>query len=195
MQTGTLFAAVLTTTLLIGGCVGPSSPATPADGSPTSTATPSSTPATTPTTVASIPSPSECLTDATPRPESVDGVEPSAYPEPPTDVTRDSLVGWTQAFETAYFRNTMVAEEPGDDNQNLTEASAFAEARAVNHTAQGYILRFSNSGATNYASGAHGDVWMDVGYVVNETHVVRVPLTDREDPVRASAGTVVVSCQ
>lgn len=135
------------------------------------------------------------MTDAVPQPDPVDGVEPSHYPETPVDVTRESVVNWTQEFETAYFRNSLLADEPDDDEQNLTEASAYAEVRSVNHTSRGYVIRLSDSGAKNYASGLHGDRWMDVGYIINATHVVRVPLDDQDDPVRKSEGTVVVGCQ
>lgn len=159
---------------------------------------PTRTPTTTLAPVPLIPSPSDCLTDAVPRPDTVDGVNPSDYPEPPAHVTRESLVNWTQTFETAYFRNVLLADEAGDgdgdDEDNLTEASAYAEVRGVNQTANGYVIRLSDSGARTYASGILSERWMDVGYLINETHVVRVPLTDREDPVQASDGTAVINC-
>lgn len=198
MQTRLLVGG-LAVLVLLGGCTAPSSPGTqspeatssptaspPADSMPTSTGTPAP--------VDALPAPADCLTDAAPRPPAVDGVEPSAYPTPPTDVTRASLVNWTQEFETAYFRNELLAEAVGDDDRNLTEVSAYAEVRNVTHTTRGYVVRFSDSGATNYASKLHGDHWMDVAYVLNETQVVRVPLDDRGDPVRARQGTVVVRC-
>lgn len=88
----------------------------------------------------------------------------------------------------------MLADEASDDQHNLTEVSVYAEVRAVNNTTRGYVIRISDSGARNYASGFHEDYLMDVGYAVNTTHVVRVPLDERDDPVRASAGTVVLHC-
>jgi len=204
MQTRSFPAVALVAVLLIGGCIGPSNPGTsPPDETSTPTVSPTldptPTPATTPVPVTSLPSPSECLTDVAPRPDSVDGVDPSAYPDQPTDVTRAGLVDWTQAFETAYFRNVLLADETGeddgDDEHNLTEASASAEVRGVNQTTNGYVIRLSDFGARTYASGFLSERWMDVGYVLNETHVVRVPLTDREDPVQASDGTAIVNCQ
>lgn len=204
MQNGACSAVALGILLLLGGCVGSTSPRTSAANmslTPTTAPAPGATPTTTatPAPVTSLPSLSDCLTDAVPRPGSVDGVEPSDYPDPPADVTRGSLVNWTQAFETAYFRNVLLADEvgedDGDDDHNLTEASAYAEVRSVNQTANGYVIRLSDSGARTYASGFLSERWMDVGYVINETHVVRVPLTDRENPVRASAGTVVINCR
>jgi hypothetical protein len=148
----------------------------------------------TPAPLASLPSPARCLTDAVPRPEAVDGVEPSAYPEPPAEPTREAVVRWVRAFEIAYFRNAMLVDAAGDE-ENLTRVSASAEVRAVNRTPEGYAVRLSGFGATNYASGIHGDHWADVGYVVTETRLVRVPLEDRTDPVRAGAGTAVVGCE
>lgn len=206
MQTSARFARALATVVLIAGCTASSHPGSSIPKkSPTSTVvssrepTPATaltpTPTITPARVKSRPSPPACLTDATPRPDSVDGVTPSTHPGPPGNVTRDSVVNWTRAFETAYFRNGMVADESSDDDVDLTEVSAYAEVRDVNHTARGYVLRFVDSGATNYASGLHGDRWMDVGYVINDTHVVRVPLDDHDGPVRASEGTVVVGCR
>jgi hypothetical protein len=105
------------------------------------------------------------------------------------------VIGWVGALEAAYFRNAMLAEEPDDDDRNLTEVSAYAEPRNANRTERGYVLRFSDSGARNYASGLHADRWIDVGYLVNETHVVRVPLDGDEAPVRADDGTIVVGCR
>ncbi|MFC7076111.1 hypothetical protein [Haloarcula halophila] len=110
-------------------------------------------------------------------------------------MTRSSVVTWTQSFETAYVRNELVAGAAGDNEQTLTEVSASAEVRGVNHTARGYLLRVSDFGATHYASGIHGDHWMDISYVVNQTRVVRVPLDARDDPIRVADGTVVVGCQ
>lgn len=209
MDTQAASLVVLGALVLLGGCLGTGGSQTSpqeVSASPELTPTPSAettqtrlrmsttTSIVTPVPVTSLPSPTQCLTDAAPQPDRVDGVNPSPYPEPPADLTRTSLVNWTQSFETAYFRNELLAEEAGDNAYNLTEVSAYAEVRAVNHTTNGYVLRFSDSGARNYASGLHGDRWMDVGYVVNSTHVVRVPLDNQDDPVRASAGTVVVNC-
>lgn len=197
MQRGAFTA--LAAVLLLAGCAGGPNAGMPAPTeSPTAestTETAESTTATlTPTTLQSLPSPSRCLTDAAPQPDSVDGVDPATYPEPPENVTDDRVVRWVQSFETAYYRNTMLASQDPDDDMNLTRVSAYAEVRAVNRTADGYTIRFSNSGATNFESGIHGDYWSDVGYVVTETRLVRVPLENRDDPVRASAGTVVVGC-
>lgn len=161
---------------------------------PTATPTPPETATDTPAGISSIPGPVDCLTDAVPQPAAVDGVEPRPYPEPPTTVTEDSLVGWAQSFEIAYFHNDMLAGEDPEDDYNLTEVSAYAEVRAVNLTPSRYGVRFSNSGATTYASGLHGDLWMDVGYIINDSHVVRVPLDYREQPIRATNGTVVLVC-
>ncbi|AUV83422.1 hypothetical protein C2R22_18700 [Salinigranum rubrum] len=203
MQTGAVPALALATLLLCAGCLGAPSGTPVPDGSaeatptgtattPTPTAKPTPTP--TPTSLDSLPSPARCLTDAVPRLRAVDGVEPSTYPEPPAEQTREAVVGWVQAFEIAYFRNAMLVDAAGDE-ENLTRVSASAEVRAVNRTPEGYAVRLSDFGATNYASGIHGDHWADVGYVVTETRLVRVPLDDRSDPVRASAGTVVVGCE
>lgn len=196
MRAVTVCVVALAAMVLLGGCLGPTS-FSPSRADTTSTPTPTatSTATATPLPVSSLPDPTQCLTDAVPRPDAVDSVQPSPYPEPPAVLTRSSLANWTQAFETAYFRNGLLAEEPSDDDHNLTEVSAYAELRSVNHTPRGYILRFSDSGARNYASGLHGDRWMDVGYLINTTHVVRVPLEARDGPVRASEGTVVVHCQ
>lgn len=187
---------VLVATLSAAGCVGAPTPGTPVPDSPTTPVpTETTTPTSTPAPLRSLPSPARCLTDAAPRPERVDGVEPSAYPEPPADSNREAVVGWIQSFETAYFRNQMLADASGDDDTTLARVSAYAEVRAVNRTSEGYTVRFSDSGATNFESGIHGDYWSDVGYVVTETYLVRVPLENREDAIRASAGTVVVDCR
>ena len=103
-------------------------------------------------------------------------------------------MGWVRSFETAYFRNQILASV-GDDDMNLTGVSASAEVRAVNRTADGYTVRLSDFGASNYASGIHGDHWSDVGYVVTETQLVRVPLADRHGDIEARAGTPVVDCR
>ncbi|MFB6300246.1 MAG: hypothetical protein ABEH65_08310 [Halobacteriales archaeon] len=162
---------------------------------PTRTSTATATTTASPDGIPSIPSSSDCLTDAVPQPSAVDGVKPSPYPDPPANVTRERVVGWAQRFEIAYFRNGLLAEESPDDEYNLTEVSAYAEVRAVEQRPSEYVIRFSNSGATNYASGLHGDRWMDVGYLINETHVIRIPLTDRDQPIRATNGTVVIHCR
>jgi hypothetical protein len=198
MQREVLVGVALTAVVLLAGCTGASGPGSPVPTEPTTaTRTPTAEPTTAtraPTPLDSLPAPSRCLTDGAPQPEPVDGVEPSTYPEPPTDTSRAAVVGWVRSFETAYFRNEILASV-GDDDMNLTGVSASAEVRAVNRTADGYTVRLSDFGASNYASGIHGDHWSDVGYVVTETHLVRVPLGDSDDPVRASAGTPVVDCR
>jgi hypothetical protein len=197
MQTGTVPALALATVLLVAGCAGAPGSGTPMPDNPSvaaaTTVSPTATP--TPAPLGSLPAPSRCLTDAAPRPDAVDGVEPSAYPEPPETLTREGVVGWLQSFEIAYYRNAILADEPGDEELNLTRVSAYAEVRSVNHTAAGYTVRFGDSGATNFESDVHGDYGMDVGYVVNETHLIRIPLDDRDSPIRANAGTVVVGCE
>ncbi|MDY6818903.1 MAG: hypothetical protein SVG88_09590 [Halobacteriales archaeon] len=211
MRSAALPTVVLTVVFVLAGCTTgsgtaapteaptmtlpePTSPTPTAATSPTATATLSPPTTGTPTGITSLPSPTDCLTDAVPQPPTVDGVEPSPYPAPPTNRSRERIVDWTQRFEIAYFRNDMLAEESPDDGYNLTRASAYAEVRAVNATDDGYAIRFSNSGATNYESGLHADRWMAVGYLLNDTHVIRVPLTDREQPIRAANGTVVLEC-
>jgi hypothetical protein len=205
MQRATLGAVALAGALLLAGCTGVGDPAA---GTPTGTEAPTRTPTVTPTrtptatptststpaTVDSLPAPSSCAADAAPRPGTVDGVAPSDYPEPPATVTGESVANWTAAFERAYFRNEMLVGAADDDEMNLTSATASTEVRRVNHTARGYVVVLSDFGATNYASGIHGDHWADVGYVVTDTCVVRVPLEDRDDPVRADGGTVVLDC-
>jgi hypothetical protein len=194
-QAGTVSAFTLAAMLLVAGCLAPST-GTPTvdDGDAATSTVTAATPRATPAPLDSLPSVPRCLTDAVPRPDSVDGVEPSAYPEPPAAPTHEAVVGWVREFETAYFRNSMLADSHGDD-MNLTEVSASVEVRETNRTARGDTVRLSDFGATNYASDIHGDHWADVGYVVTETRVVRVPLEDRSDPIHASAGTVVVECR
>ncbi|MFC6977061.1 hypothetical protein ACFQL1_23830 [Halomicroarcula sp. GCM10025709] len=187
MHTRALLTAVLATTVLFAGCSGPANPPSPSADEPTPTATPAP--------VESLPAPAACGTAAVPRPDRVDEVAPSTYPAPPDTVTRSSVVNWTRAFETAFFRNELIAGAAGDDEQTLTKVTASVEIRRVNHTMRGYLLRLSDFGATHYASGIHGDHWLDVGYVVTETRVVRVPLDDRDERIRATDGTVVVGCQ
>ena len=185
LETTALVAVAVT--LLLAGCVG-------APGQGTTAPESAATAGETHPPLEELPSPAACLTDAAPHPEPVDGVEPSAYPEPPTNASRAAVVGWVRSFETAYFRNGVLADADHDD-MNLTSVSASAEVRGVNRTRAGYVLRFSDFGASNYASGIHGDHWADVGYVVTETRLVRVPLDDRSDAVRASDGTPVVDCR
>lgn len=201
MQTSTVTVFALTVTLLVAGCIGTPSSGTPTPDTPTTgpTATtppetPSRTPTATPAPLPSLPSPARCLADAAARPEPVDGVEASAYPEPPADGNREAVVGWVRSFETAYFRNRILAGA-GDDETTLTRVSASAEVRGVNRTTRGYTIRLGDFGATRYASGIHGDHWADVGYVVTETHLIRVPLEHRDSRIRTSAGTVVVDCR
>ena len=206
MQARTVSVFALTVTLLVAGCTGTPTPGTPTPDTsmpdtPTarSTATtppgtPGRTPTTTPAPLQSLPSPARCLTDAAPRPEPVDGVEASTYPEPPANTIRAAVVGWVRSFEIAYFRNLILAGA-GDDDTNLTSVSASAEVRGAIRTADGYTVRLSDFGASNYASGIHGDHWSDVGYVVTETHLMRVPLSDGSDDIEAGAGTPVVDCR
>lgn len=199
MQTDAFLALLLAVTAVLGGCAGAPDAGTPVPNESTTPATPTSSTPTTPTATAtpltSLPDAERCLTDAVPRPDRVDGVEPSTYPTPPTNTSQDRVVRWVREFETAYFRNEIISDASGFDDRNLTSVTASAEVYGVTRTDEGYVLRLGDFGASNYASGIHGDHWVDVGYVVNETHLVRVPLDDREDPVRPSEGMAVVACR
>lgn len=159
---------------------------------PTRSAAPTASP--TPAAVTALPGP-DCLTDAAPRPGAVDGVEPLAYPDAPTTVNRSSLVAYVAAVERTHAHDRLLARERPDDARNLTAIDVSTSVRSATPTATGFVVRLSVAAATTYENGAHGDHWMDVAYLVNETTAVRTAVENESSPVDPSAGTVLLRCR
>lgn len=194
----------LTAVLLGSGCIGvggegttpaAKSPTDPAPSASESSPTDPLTPTTTPPGGSSPPSIDGCQIGDVPDPGPVDDVAPSPYPDPPANVTDDTLREWIQSFEMAYFRNVQLGDESEDDEYNLTSVDVGVGVRNVTHTEQTSLIRLSVSGGKTYASGSHADVWTTTGYVITDTRVVRVPLQYYNQSIRPENGTVVASCQ
>lgn len=202
MQPKALAAVTLTAVVLFGGYVVLGGGTTPSTDSPVEQApspteslqTDTRTPTPPPTEGSYPPSIDGCRISDVPNPGRTDDITPSTYPDPPANVTIDSLKKWTQSFEMAYFRNIQLADESEDDEYNLTAVDAAVRVKNVTHTEQSSLIRLDVSGGKTYSSGLHADARTTTGYVITETRVLRVPLQHDDQPIRSENGTVVVRC-
>ena len=120
-----LLIALLAGLLVLAGCI--AAPGSGGDGTGTSTLTPVSPPtdtaAGTPTPTAT-PTPGEC--EAVER-RTVDpfrdDVEPSEFPDPPSEWNRSSVERYVAAFESAYARNDALREDSTKVNVLVAEVS------------------------------------------------------------------------
>lgn len=196
---------LITTLVLLSGCSAPfvgvdapestTSHTNSPSSSPTETPPPSTDSSSSPPITSLPPTSQNCLTEAVPRPNQTGEFSRQQYPDPPKNISQESIETFVIEFERAYVHNNILSVENASDLSdfgiNLEKSMVF-----VPIDDRGYIVKLKTWKVITYNGGTVTENFdRDVGYILTDTQVTRYKLKDFDDSIgRSGEGQVVVQC-